>query len=163
MDRMPPADPSMFGEPPMFVPVAGPSGAGVSLFGIVFTGEGAVVDNGSLHGRSSVEVGVEFVDERESLGSPRRVSLVWLAREGPPHDLQGYLGLVAVEMVIDQGAGRGWKDLAEHTNRMTDAIRGTVDVGVLTEDERGQVRSLLEALDSERLQAASHILEALGG
>lgn len=28
MDRMPPADPSMFGEPPMFVPGAGPSGAG---------------------------------------------------------------------------------------------------------------------------------------
>ena len=135
----------------------------MSLFGITFTGEGAVVDNGSLHGRSAVEVEVEFVDDRESLGSPRRVSLVWLAREGPPHDLQGYLGLVAVEMVIDQGAGRGWKDLAEHTNRMTDAIRGTVDVGVLTEDERGQVRSLLEALDSERLQAASHILEALGG
>ncbi len=161
MDRMPPADPSMFGEPPMFVPGAGPSGAGVSLFGIVFTGEGAVVDNGSLHGRSAVEVGVEFVDERESLGSPRRVSLVWLAREGPPHDLQGYLGLVAVEMVIDQDAGRGWKNLAEHTNRMTDALRGTVDVGLLTPAEREQVRSLLEALDSDSLQAAPHLLDAL--
>jgi hypothetical protein len=108
-----------------------------------------------------VEVGVAFVDDRESLGSPRRVSLVWLAREGPPHDLQGYLGLVAVEMVIDQDAGRGWKNLAEHTNRMTDALRGTVDVGLLTPAEREQVRSLLEALDSDSLQAAPHLLDAL--
>ncbi len=66
-------------------------------------------------------------------------------------------------MVIDQGAGRGWKDLAEHTKRMTDALRGTVDVGLLTSAEREQVRSLLEALDSDSLQAASHILGALGG
>lgn len=156
MDRMPPADPFTPEEPPMFVP-----GAGVGLFGIIFTGGEAVVDNGSLHGRSAIEVGVEFVDERESLESPRRVPLAWLAREGHPQDLQGYLGLVAVEMLVDQDAGRGWKNLAEHTNRMTDALRGTVDVGLLTQAEREQVRSLLEAIDAEQLQAAPHILEAL--
>ena len=55
MERMPHDIPSMFGEPPMFVPGAGSSREGASIFGIIFTENGAVVDNGSLHGRSAVE------------------------------------------------------------------------------------------------------------
>ena len=161
MERIPPDNPSVFGEPPMFVPGAGSSGEGASIFGIIFTENGSVIDNGSLHGRSAVEAGVEFVAERETLENPRRVPLVWLAREGHPQELKGYLGLVAVEMVIDHEAGRGWKNLAEHANRMTDAVRGEVDVGALTAVERAQVRSLLEELDAEQLQAAPHLLDAL--
>ncbi len=161
MERMPHDNPSMFGEPPMFVPGAGSSREGASIFGIIFTENGAILDNGSLHGRSAVEEGVEFVTERETLENPRRVPMVWLAREGHPQELKGYLGLVAVEMVIDHEAGRGWKNLAEHANRMTDAVRGEVDVGLLTKDERAQVRSLLEALDAGQLQAAPHLLDAL--
>lgn len=156
MEPMTPGNPHTFGEPPMFVPPAG-----ASLVGIIFTEGGAVIDNGALHGRSSVEAGVEFVEEREAVENPRRVAMVWLAREGDPHNLGGYLGLVAVEMVIDLEAGRGWKNLAEHSNRMTDAVRGTVDVGLLSPEEREQVRSLLDALDPESLQAAPHLLEAL--
>ena len=161
MERIPPDNPSVFGEPPMFVPGAGSSGEGASIFGIIFTENGSVIDNGSLHGRSAVEAGVEFVAERETLENPRRVPLVWLAREGHPQELKGYLGLVAVEMVIDHEAGRGWKNLAEHANRMTDAVRGEVDVGALTAVERAQVRSLLETVDSDSLQAAPNLLDAL--
>ncbi len=161
MVRMQPDNPSVFGEPPMFVPGAGPSREGASIFGIIFTENEAVIDNGSLHGRSAVEAGVEFVAERETLENLRRVPMVWMARECHPQELKGYLGLVAVEMVIDHEAGRGRKNLAEHSNRMTDAGRGTVDVGLLTKDERAQVRSLLEAVDSYSLQAAPHLLDAL--
>jgi hypothetical protein len=145
----------------MVVPGAGPGGLGVSVYGVVFTDDGAFLDNGSLHGRSFLEVDMVWVAGKDELGQASRVPIVWLAREGMPERPQAFIGMVAVEMFIDPQARRGWKDFSWHVNRMTDAVRGQVDIGLLSAAERRSLKALLEGLDEEWLSRSEAIRKAL--
>ena len=51
----------------------------------------------------------------------------------------------AVELWIDRAAKTGFKRHVDHVNRMSAAVRGTIDLGALSTAQRASLAVLLEA------------------
>ncbi|MBI3726100.1 YwhD family protein [bacterium] len=133
----------MFGQDvPSVVP--GPSGL-TSILGVVFLGDEPAIDNGALHARSHLETGIAFGEDPALAGRGERFVNVWVAALGRSA-LERFLGATSVEVWIDREAGRGWKKLADHVNRMSAAVRGKVDLQHLSAVQRKNLAKLLSQL-----------------
>ncbi len=141
-------------EQPTVVP--GPSGL-VSVLGIVFKGDEAILDNGVLHSRSPLEAGIRFGDDPGAQGKGERVVSVWLTHPGRG-PAPSYLGLCSVESWVDRAAGTGWKRVADHVNRMTDAVRGRVDLPHLNAAQKASLAALLRTSSAEAWSRSSEAL-----
>ncbi len=130
------------------------------LTAVVIDGEQAVVDAAALHGRTPLEQKVRWVNSRDQVPAGRPVYVVWLYIK-PAGRAGGFVyhGVVAAEMWIDEAAGVGYKNLADHTNRLGRAMRGQVDLSLL--DARARA-ALLQVLNQypEVLQNSSPELKS---
>jgi len=115
----------------------------VTLFGVLLDAGKAALDNGTLHARSAAEAGISFSEDEARKGKGRRVAVAWMACEGDPDGEGGLMGATASEMWIDTDRGTGYKKLTAHTHAMTRAMRGILDLSLLTADERRLLRGLL--------------------
>jgi hypothetical protein len=135
-----PHDHSLNQEPPSVFP--GRDGP-VPVYAVVFDGDAPFLDNGALHGRSRPERGVRFGDDASVRERGRRVLAVWVATGGTNPDAP-FVGVVASEYWVDGESG--FKDLTAHSNAMSAAARGTVQVAALSAGQRQQLVGLLEGL-----------------
>ena len=107
-------------------------------------------DQGALHGRSGLERSVRLVTARAELGRAERFRLVWVAVELDASNAPlRYKGLTACDLWVDRAGGLGYKSLAEHVNRMSEAMRGGLNLGGLEATARAAIRTQLVALGSE--------------
>jgi hypothetical protein len=136
------------------------SGTGVSVLSMVIDGENALFDNGALHGTSSVEVGVEFGDDKPITNDTRLVSVIWVGVRAGTNDIDGYYSLVANSVYIDGTRGVGWRSEAHFTNLIT-AIRGEILIDSLPETQIDQLRTALRAHDMGMWEQRSEPLRAL--
>lgn len=88
---------------------------------IIDNGE-AYIDVGAMHAKSKIERGIRFSANKEDTPNGRPCWIVWVAVERGEHGTQ-YAGATSCEMLIDTEARRGWKILAEHVNRLDNAIK----------------------------------------
>ena len=116
---------------------------------LVITSDGAItIQPGALHGRSEAEQGIQFVKQREELGTVTPHRFVWVAVELDAAEKPvRYKGISVSEVWIDRQKGIGYKPLAEAVNRISEAIRGGVNLKVLGAAERELVAKQLQALE----------------
>jgi len=107
-------------------------------------------DPGALHGRSQVESSVQLVRERSQVVNPQVYWLIWVAVEldGTNQPIR-YKGLAASELWIDLDRKVGYKVLAEHVNRMSEAMRGGVNLKTLDATAKSKITQQLISLDSQ--------------
>ncbi len=118
------------------------------MVALVVSPQGTVsVDPGALHGRSALEQGLQFVRERGEAPGAVEHWFVWAAVEVEPNGQPVRCkGLTASEIWVDTAARLGYKILATHVNRISDALAGKVHVAPLNQKARAAVRGQLEAL-----------------
>jgi hypothetical protein len=128
--------------------VHGGYGAGTIDLGnvssIILDEENAVIDIGAMHAKSAVEKGIKFSPNKEDVPNGKKYWLVWVAvdqAEGGGY----YAGVTACEMLIDREARRGWKILADHVNKMDYAMKRRYILEGLGENEKQNLRELLES------------------
>ncbi len=114
------------------------------------------LDPGALHSRSEVESALEFVKQRELVRNGAIWWVVWVAVELDASNRPlRYHGVSVSEMVIDAPASRGYKSLAEHVNRMSEAMRGGITLGTLKPEFRPSVKEQLFAVGGPLWEASS--------
>ncbi|MCF6094103.1 YwhD family protein [Microaerobacter geothermalis] len=124
----------------------GSFGAGVldlnSLAPVIIDGDEAYVDMGALHARSQVEKGIKFLTNKEDVPNGKPYWIVWVAmdrNEKGPY----YAGVAASFMLVDREAKRGYKILAEHVNRMDDALKRRIRLAEMDDRSKRALKKLL--------------------
>lgn len=117
------------------------------------------VDAGALHGRSEIERQVALVSRQEFLEDGQPFFIVWVAIEldTANHPLR-YKGLSVCRMLIDPKQQVGYKSLSEHVNRMSEAMRGDVNISRLSPEQRQTVKQQLITLDASLWEASDEVL-----
>lgn len=113
-----------------------------NLSAILIHNDEAKIDLGLLHAKSRVERGIRFTTDRDEIERGELYWVVWVAID---RNEQGafYAGVTACPMVIDHESRRGWKNLADHVNRMDDALKRRIKLNDLGEVEKQALKKLL--------------------
>ncbi len=118
----------------------------------------ARIDLGLIHAKSRVERGIKFLSNPDEVSGGTEYRVVWVAvdrkEEGPY-----YAGVAACSMRVNREIRRGWKNLADHVNRMDDALKRRIRVEELNEVERGALRRLLIENDPDMWKRSSNELK----
>lgn len=113
-----------------------------NLSSILIHQDQAKIDLGLLHAKSAVERGIRFTSNREEIEQGELYWVVWIAvdrNEKGPY----YAGAAACPMIIHHETRRGWKNLADHVNRMDDALKHRVRLDELGEVEKETLKQFL--------------------
>lgn len=116
---------------------------GATLVGIIVRDGVAKVDDAVLHGRSDIERGIRFTQDRAAVTGGDVYHVVYVAMRGADGGLY-YQGACAVELLIDRPNRRGFRDIAASVNRISDAVDGEVDLGAMSHPDREALVALLE-------------------
>lgn len=131
-----------------------------NLSSILIDEGGARIDPGLIHAKSRVERGIKFSSNKEEVPNGKLYWIVWVAvdrNEAGPY----YAGVAACPMLIDREARRGWKILADHVNRMDDALKRRIRLDELGTIERKALRELLEKRDQAMWKNSSEELRKI--
>lgn len=113
-----------------------------NLSSILIHKDEAKIDLGLIHAKSRVERGIRFTSNREEIEHGELYWVVWVAVDRN-EDGAYYAGIAACRMVIHHESRRGWKNLAEHVNRMDDALKRRIRLDDLGEVEKQALKRLL--------------------
>lgn len=100
------------------------------LSAVFIDGTEVFVDNGAMHAKSRLEVGVTFVKNREDVPNARHIQGLWITLKRQENGL-GFSGAMPFGIWIDDEAKMGYKKLSEHVNQMDKAVRGQIDLTTL--------------------------------
>ena len=105
------------------------------------------IDPGALHGRSEIERAIQFVQKREQLADAQAYWMIWVAVElDSANNPMRYKGLSISELWVDRAKQLGYKSLAEHVNRMSEALRGGLNLKSLDGKIRTRIREQLVSI-----------------
>ncbi|MDI3328184.1 MAG: YwhD family protein [Alicyclobacillaceae bacterium] len=106
------------------------------LTAVVIDGDAIWVDRAALHAKSRVERGIQFSDDEARRGRGRRVAVVWVSMGRSTEGRPCLKGLAACDMWIDDESKTGYKRLAEHVNQMDRAVKGRIELGALSREQK---------------------------
>lgn len=101
----------------------------------------AKIDLGLIHAKSALERGIKFTTNRDEVDG-ELYWIIWVAvdrNEDGPY----YAGVAACPMVVNKETRKGWKNLAQHVNRMDDALKRKIRLDDLDKQEREQLKNFL--------------------
>lgn len=123
----------------------------------------AYVDMGALHARSAVEKRTKFLPNKEDVPNGRLYWLVWVCIERTANGPY-YTGVTACEMTVDTEIRRGYKNLADHVNKMDKSMKRKIIVDHMDEQSKKILAEFLIKHDegmwnrsSEELKTALNI------
>jgi hypothetical protein len=117
-----------------------------NLSSVLIDGDEAKIDLGLIHAKSAVERGIKFTSNPDEVPNGKPYWVVWVAvdrNESGPY----YAGMAACPMTVDREARRGWKNLAEHVNRMDDALKRRYKLDSLPPEGKQALKKLLQEND----------------
>ena len=118
-------------------------------------------DPGALHGRSELERELTWLKARDAVGPSESCWIVWTALElDASQQPIRYKGLTVCELLVNPVSRMAYKSLAEHINRMSEAMRGGVDASKLPAPIRAAIREQLAALVAGAWDRSSTELKA---
>lgn len=122
------------------------------------------LDPGALHGRSEIEHSLRLAKRREEIPSTQTYWFIWVAVELDPIDLPlRYKGMAASELFVDTQSRTAYKNLSEHVNQMSRALRGELNIETLNGKAKAAIAQQLKQLDATAWdRSASSLKEALG-
>jgi hypothetical protein len=109
---------------------------------VIIDGNEAYLDMGALHAKSQVEKGVKFSTNKEEVPNGRKCWIVWVAVDRSAEGSY-YAGVTACEMLVDTEAKRGWKILADHVNKMDQAMKRRIVLDGLDATEKAALKKQL--------------------
>ncbi len=123
--------------------------------------EEAFVDMGALHARSAVEKRIRFRPDRSVAPNGKLYWLVWVTidhkKEGPY-----YAGVTACEMIIDRETRYGYKNLADHVNKMDKSMKKQIIVEHMDTTSKKILAQFLKNHDADMWnRSASQLKEDL--
>lgn len=113
-----------------------------NMSSILIDDEEARIDLGLLHAKSRVERGIKFSPNPDDVEGGKMYWVVWVTvdqNENGPY----YAGMAACPMRINHETRKGWKNLAEHVNRMDDALKRRIKLDGLGEKEKRLLKECL--------------------
>ena len=118
------------------------------------------VEAGALHGRSEMESALQFVQKRDQVPDPVGCWFVWVAVEldGSNRPVR-YKGIAASELLVNQSARLAYKSVAENVNRMSEAMRGGINLKTLDARAKTLIREQLIALGSDVWERSAQTLK----
>jgi hypothetical protein len=118
----------------------------------------AFVDMGALHARSSIEKRIKFLPNKEEVPNGRLYWIVWITIERTP---QGacYAGVTACEVTVDEEIRRGYKNLAEHVNKMDKSLKRKIMVEHMDEKSKKILGEYLKSFNEDMWQYSSEELK----
>ena len=118
---------------------------------LILSPDGTItVDPGALHGRSAIESSLRFVQKPDQVPNAQIWWMVWVAVElDAANTPVRYQGLAVSELWVDPVSKTGYKALAESVNRMSEAMRGGINLKTLGEREKVKIAQQLQALSAE--------------
>jgi hypothetical protein len=109
---------------------------------IIADGE-VMIDNGAIHGKSRVERGISFSAKTpEEVEGGQRVPVIWVTLRRGEGGF-GYSGICGSVLVINRETRFGYKSLPDQVNKMDAALKGKVQVEMLTQEEKGLLSAFL--------------------
>lgn len=129
---------------------------------LLLTPEGEItVEPGALHGRSGLEGTLQFVQKREELGDAKRYWLIWVATElDAANQPLRYKGLSVSELWVDPTKRLGYKSVAQSVNRMSEALRGGVNVSAIDVEARLAISNQLQTLHRDAWERTHDTLKS---
>ena len=117
------------------------------------------LDPGVLHGRSALEGSLQMVAKRDEVPEPQTHRVVWIAVElDAANKPLCYKGLSVADMFVNASARVGFKSLAQQVNRMSEAMRGDVNVNALPASVRQGLKQQLLSIGRELWTRSSEAL-----
>jgi hypothetical protein len=133
--------------------------AHVSLHTLLVRDGDAWFDDEAIQGRGADMAGIRWVDSLETLVSPERWQVVWVAVDHGVEGGRAYSGLAADELWIDRSARLGYRDAARHAERMDAAMRGRILPATLDATAREAVRRALLMRDPDAWDRAPEAVQ----
>lgn len=117
-----------------------------NLSSLLINGEQVKVDLGLIHAKSAVERGIRFTSDEQEVPEGTLYWVIWVAID---RNDQGpyYAGVTVNPMRINHDTRRGWKNLANHVNFMSDALKRRFKLEGLQADSREALKAFLQAHD----------------
>ncbi|SDN25867.1 YwhD family protein [Psychrobacillus sp. OK028] len=108
----------------------------------------AQVEIGAMHARSDTERGIKFTTNREDSAGGKPYWLVWVTIDYNP---QGpyFAGVSACEMIINREKRRGYKNLADHVNRMDKSMKRQILVDFMDDRSKNILSEFLQSHNKE--------------
>lgn len=108
----------------------------------------AKIEIGAMHARSDTERGIKFTKNPEDSEGGKLFWLVWVTidyKASGPY----YAGVTGCEMTIKREKRRGYKNLADHVNRMDKSMKRQIIVSHMDETSKEILRDFLQAHNPE--------------
>lgn len=118
----------------------------------------AFVDMGALHARSAIEKRIKFLPNKEDVPNGQLYWLVWVTIERTPQGSY-YAGATACEMTVDEEIRRGYKNLAEHVNKMDKSLKRYIMVDHMDEPSKKILGEFLKNFDESMWQRSKEELK----
>lgn len=106
----------------------------------------AFVDMGALHARSAIEKRIKFLPNKDDVPNGQLYWLVWVTIERTPQGSY-YAGATACEMKVDEEIRRGYKNLAEHVNKMDKSLKRYIMVDHMDDPSKKILGDFLKDFD----------------
>ena len=134
---------------------------GTLLTALILAPDGTIaLDPGALHGRSELEQSVQIEPAFDQVQSAQVYWIVWVAAELDASDaLVRYTGVAVSELWLDPVRKIGYKVLAEHVNRMAEALRGGINLKTLGAPARALIAQQLASLGPETWERTAGALK----
>ncbi|WAH35735.1 YwhD family protein [Alicyclobacillus dauci] len=124
------------------------------LSAVFLDGDEVFIDNGAIHAKSRLEVGVKFVDDQSAVPDARHIQGLWITLKRQENGL-GYAGAMPFDLWIDDSTKMGYKKLSEQVNQMDKAVRGQVDVQGLPREVVNKLGAHLQKIRPDLWENAS--------
>jgi hypothetical protein len=118
----------------------------------------AFVDMGALHARSAIEKRIKFLPNKEDVPNGKPYWIVWVTIERTPEGSY-YAGATACEVTVDEEIRRGYKNLAEHVNKMDKSLKRKVMVDHMDDKSKKILRDYLKGFDEGMWQRSTDELK----
>lgn len=118
----------------------------------------AFVDMGALHARSAVEKRIKFLPNKEEVPNGKPYWLVWVTIERTTKGAY-YAGVTACEFTVDIEIRRGYKNLAEHVNKMDKSLKRKIMVDFMDEPSKKILGNFLKSFNEEMWNFSSDELK----
>jgi hypothetical protein len=118
----------------------------------------AFVDMGALHARSAIEKRIKFLPNKDEVPNGQLYWLVWVTIERTPQGSY-YAGATACEMTVDEEIRRGYKNLAEHVNKMDKSLKRHIMVEHMDAPSKKILGEFLKGFDENMWQRSKEELK----
>jgi len=123
---------------------------------VMITDEDIFIDNGAIHGKSRIERGVDFrtYTAPEQVPNAKRIASVWVTLKRGEGGM-GYSGVCAAEIFVNGEERVGYKSMALLVNTMDRAVKGRIDLALLTDEQRARLAAFMQELRPDLWENAS--------